>query len=209
MRASCLKTLGLIISALLVASCAPVTLVNIWHNQEAPARKFHKLLVVSIAPDTVARQLFEAVIVAELVQHGVAAVPGSSMIQGSETPNRQNVEKGVKESGSDGIISLQLDRVAKQTTVLPAYTITYAMGWYPDAFSSWNFYTYYDTTTYYVPPTVITDEKWMIRATFFDAGNGKLLWAGTFKTVRPDQYIAVGQDVARTVVKNLASDGLI
>ena len=209
MRASCLKTLGLIISTLLFVSCAPVTLVNSWHNQEVPARKFHKLLVVSIAPDTVARQLFEAVIVAELVQHGIDAIPGSSLIQGNETPSRLNVEKAVKESRSDGIISLQLDRLAKQTTVLPAYTVNYAMGWYPDAFSSWDFYTYYDTSTYYVPPTVITDVKWMIRTTFFDAGNGKLLWAGTFQSVKPDQYIAVGKDVARTVVNKLATDGLI
>lgn len=209
MHSLCLKILGLILATLLAASCAPVTLVNTWHNPESPESKFRKLLVVSVAPDTVARQLFEAVLVAELKHHGVESVPGSSLIRGNETPDRTVVEKAVRESGTGGIISLQMDRVAGQTTVLPAYTVTYAMGWYPDAFPAWDFYNYYGATTVYVPPTVITEEKWMIRATFFNAANGKLLWAGTFQTVKPEQYIAVGKDVAKTVVERLAQEGII
>lgn len=209
MRSLCLNILLLTITTVCVTSCAPVTLVNTWHNPAAPERMFRKLLVVSVAPDTVARQLFEAVLVAELKQHGVEAVPGSSLLRGNTAPDRTAVEKAVQQSGTEGIISLQLDRVAGQTTVLPAYTVTYSMGWYPDAFPTWDFYNYYGATTVYVPPTVITEEKWMIRTTFFNAVDGKLLWAGTFQSVKPEQYIAIGEDVAKTVIDRLAQEGII
>ena len=72
-----------------------------------------------------------------------------------------------------------------------------------------DFYNYYGATTEYVPPTVIIEQKWMVRATFFNAADGKLLWAGTFQTVKPEQYIAIGEDVAKTVVDRLVQEGII
>lgn len=209
MRSLCLNILLLASTALFISSCAPVSLVNTWHNPAAPEHPFRKLLVVSVAPDAVARQLFEAVLVAELKKRGVEAVPCSSLLPGNEQPNRTVVEKAVHQSGAGGIISLQLDRLASQTTVVPAYTMTYSMGWYPDAFYAWDFYNYYGATTVYVPPTVIIEQKWMVRATFFNAADGKLLWAGTFQTVKPEQYIAIGEDVAKTVVDRLVQEGII
>ena len=209
MRTVGLKLLALTLTTLLTASCAPVSLVNSWRNPAAPQRTFSKLLVVSVASDTAARQLFETVLVAELKGHGVDAIPGSSLIRGNDASDRSVVEKAVRDSGSGGIVSLQLDRVTGQSTVIPGYTVTYSMGWYPDTFSSWDFYNYYGSTTVVVPPTVITDVKWMIRATLFGADDGKLLWAGTFQTDRPEQYIAIGKDVAQTVVNRLSREGMI
>jgi len=209
MRSLCLKLLVLTLTTLGAASCAPVSLINTWHNPAAPDHTFDKVLVVSVAPDTVARQFFEAVLVAELKKHGVAAIPGSSLIPRNNASDRTSIEKAVQQSGAGGIISLQLDRITSQTTVLPAQLVTYSMGWYPDAFSSWDFYNYYGATTVFVPPTVVTENTWMIRATFFNAADGKLLWAGTFQSVRPEQYIAIGEDVAKTVIDRLARVGII
>ena len=203
------KITGLALSLLFIASCAPVSLVNTWRNPDAPGQRFHKLLVISMAPDPVARQLFEEVLVADLRVHGIEAIPGSSRIPAEAKPERKIIEKAVREAGADGIIALQMNQTSRETTVEPGYSVTYVMGWYPDMFSSWDFYNYYDATSYYVPPTVTTSITWMVRATFFDASTAKLLWAGTFKAGDPEKYIAISKDISRTVINKLVQDGLI
>lgn len=201
------KIISLVIVALFLSSCASTTLIDAWKNPGVASQKFHKLLVISIAEKGSTRRVYEGVLVGELIQRGVDAVPGHKILKGDEKVDQQVLEKAVKEAGSDAVLTLQTVKVEKQTAVEPAYA--YPGYWAPYDFPSWNFYRYYGAAPFYETPYLSTYEVATILVSLFDGQTGKLLWAATIQTSEPAQVLSVSKDVAQIVVLALIKNGLI
>ncbi len=209
MRSRFVKLLGLPVIFMLLASCAATSIIDSWRNPGLVGHRYHKLLVVNITRNENTRRVLEDVMSAELGQQGVTAVPGYTLIAKDEKASKEVMERAVKTSGAEGVLTIQTIKVEQQAGYQPGYVESYPNFWYPPAFPAWNLYGYYGSTTYYEPPTTYTYEVATIQANLFDVASGKLIWAATLQSSEPGNITSVSKDLARLVIEKLIKEGLI
>ncbi len=209
MRLSFVKLSGVSVIFVFLASCAPTSLIDSWRNPNLTGRRYQKVLVVSITKSENTRRVFEDVLSAELGQRGIAAVPGYTLIAKEEKATKETMEKAVKASSAEGVLTIQTIKVEQQAGYQPGYIESYPNFWYPPAFPAWNLYGYYGSTTYYEPPTAYMYEVATIQANLFDVASGKLIWAATLQSSEPGNVTSVSKDLARLVIERLTKEGLI
>jgi len=196
--------------ASMLCSCASATLVDTWRNPDLRAPRLQKVLVVSITKKDANRRVYEDMLASELSRRGVQAVAGYTLIAGDSLPDWSVLDRSVKKAGAQAVLTVQTIKVEQQTTVQPGHVMTYPGYWYPQAFPRWDLPGYYGSMAqYYGPSYVTTYDVATMQVNLFDAGSGKLLWAGTVESSEPENVTAVGRDLARKVVKSLAREGLI
>lgn len=193
----------------LLCSCASVSMVDTWRNPNLAAPRLQKVLVVSITKRDATRRVFEDMLASELGRHGVEAVPGYTMLAETGSPDWSAVDRAVRSSGAQAVLTVQTTKVEQQTTVQPSTVGTYPGYWYPPAFPAWDLPGYYGAMGYYGPSYVTTYDVATMQTNLFDAASGKLLWAATLQSSEPENVTAVGRDLAQKVVKSLAKEGLI
>ena len=204
-----LKIACLFITAIFFASCATTTLVDTWRNPNLGGQRFHKLLVISVAKKGSATRIYGEVLVGELNNRGVDAVSGHEIFKIDGKVDRQILEKAVKESGAEAVLTLQTTKVEKQTIVQPGYVAPYPGYWSPSEFPLWDLYGYYGATTFYDPQYVTTYELATIMVSLFDGKSSKLLWAGTIQTSESGHVLTVAKELARIVLDSLVKNGFI
>lgn len=206
-----LKIPALILLSLFITSCAATRMVESWHNPNISGKKFQKLLVSRVSKNQSTRNVYEDVISAELKRRGIDAVPIHTMVpKGESLADKTTLEKAVRESGAEGVLSIQTTGMEKRTNVQPGYMDNYPGYWYPSAFPYWDMYGYYGgRSTFYDPPVVTTYNVATIQANLFDALSCKLIWAGTFESTEPGNAISVSKDLAEEIIDSLARQGLI
>ncbi len=209
MRLSIVKLVGIAAISMLLASCAATSMVDSWRNPNLAGHRYHKVLVVSITKNENTRRVFEDVISAEISQQGIEAVPGYTFIAKEDKANREAMERAVKASGAEGVLTIQTIKVEQQAGYQPGYIESYPNFWYPPAFPTWNLYGYYGSTTYYEPPSTYMYEVATIQANLFDVASGKLSWAATLQSSEPGNVTSVSKDLARLVIEKLTKEGLI
>lgn len=69
-----MKIIYLIILVVLIMSCNSTQLTEYWKNPEIDVFETHKILIVGITPDKIARELFEKSLVSEYHSRNVEAV---------------------------------------------------------------------------------------------------------------------------------------
>lgn len=192
----------------MLCSCASVSLVDTWRNPSLQTPRLQKVLVVSITKKESNRRVYEDMLASELSRRGVGGVTGHSLLPGTSQPDWNALDRAVKQTGAQAVMTVQTVKVEKQTTVQPSNIGTYPGYWYPQAFPAWDLPGYYGSM-YYGPTYVSTYDVATIQVNLFDAASGKLLWAGTLESSEPENVTAVGEDLARKVMKALAREGLI
>lgn len=200
---------ALLLVTSLLCSCASAKLVDTWRNPVVKAPRLQKVLVVSITKKDSSRRTFEDMLASELMKHGVQAVPSYTLIPRYDRTDWPVLEKAVKESSAQSVLTLQTIKVEKQTTIQPGYVTTYPGHWYPEAFPTWDLYGYYGSMANYGPAYVSTYDIATMQVNLFDAASGKLLWAATLESSEPEKVVSVGKDLAEIVVKSLAKEGFL
>jgi hypothetical protein len=203
------KIVGLFLLTSILCSCASTSLVDTWRNPSIQAPRLQKVLVVSLSKKDSSRRLFEDVLSSGLSQRGVQAIAGYSLIPQYYKTDWTVLQKAVKESSAQAVLTLQTIKVEQQTTIQPGYVTTYPGHWYPEAFPTWDLYGYYGSMANYGPAYISTYDIATMQVNLFDAATGKLLWAATAETNEPEKVISVGKDLSDLVVKALAKEGLI
>ncbi|RII29007.1 MAG: DUF4136 domain-containing protein [Geobacter sp.] len=209
MRSIFARFLYLTAVTLFLASCATTSLVDSWHSPSQHELRLHKILVVGIFKTANERRIYEDILVSELSQRGVEALPGHTFIPADVKVDRQALENAEKEAHAEAVLTMQTVRIEHQQVLQPGYTTTYPDYWYPPAFPSWNLNGYYGSMTYYEPPYIATYTVANIQTSLFDTRNGKLLWAATIQTSEPGNVISVSKDMAGIVVQSLIKEGMI
>lgn len=206
------------LAVVMLAGCASVSLVDSWKDAGAPAKQYQKLLVVGVAEKMQMRQVFEEVFSAEIRKKGVTAIRSYLVMGAGEKPSRETLEKAVRSSGADGVITTRLVSLKKDTEVHTGYVMT-DRGFTnprfhdPVVFPA-DLYGFYGATVSYatfahqsVDVTMSTVAT--IETNLFDAGTGRLVWSGTTSAVKPEGIITVTGELAHVVIRAMASEGLI
>ncbi|WP_224982318.1 DUF4136 domain-containing protein [Geomonas agri] len=194
----------------LLCSCASVSVVDTWRNPSLSGNRLHKVLVVSFARKEGSRAVYEDTLVSELHKHGVEAVASYTILSQATLPDWHALDRAVRSTGSNGVLTVQTIKVEKQTTVQPGAVATpYPGYWYPPAFPDWDFPGYYRSMALYGPTYVSTYDVATMQVNLFDLSSDRLVWAGTMQTMAPENVTKVGKDLAHKVVKSLKKEGLI
>ncbi|MBJ6800860.1 DUF4136 domain-containing protein [Geomonas propionica] len=194
----------------LLSSCAAVSVVDTWRNPSLTGNRLHKILVVSFARKEGSRAVYEDMLVSELHKHGVDAVASYTILSQATLPDWHALDRAVRSTASQGILTVQTIKVEKQTTVQPsAVASPYPGYWYPPAFPDWDFPGYYRSMALYGPSYVTTYDVATMQVNLFDLGSDRLIWAATMQTMEPEKVTKVGKDLADKVVKSLRKEGLI
>jgi hypothetical protein len=143
----------------------------------------------------------------ELKQNGVTAESGQKFVPGGVKVDRQTLDNGIKESGADGVITVQMI-IDEQIDMEPVTGDITSDNWYPSVFSSGDRYAHF-----YVSPdqplNISSFEVGKIQVNLFDSQSGKLQWAATIKASKPGDVVSVAKDLAHIVVRSLKSEDLI
>jgi hypothetical protein len=198
----------LLVSSIL-CSCATTTLVDTWRNPTVKAPRLKKVIVVSITKKESSRIVYEDIISSELTRHGIEAVAGHRLMQGQDKSDYDALQRVVKDSAADGVLTLQTIKVEQQTTIQPGYVTTYPGNWYPEAFPTWDLYGYYGSMANYGPSYIYTYDVATMQVNLFDAASGKLLWAATVESAEPEKVISVAKDLSRILMESLTKAGVI
>jgi hypothetical protein len=203
------KIVGLFLSMSILCSCASTSLVDTWRNPTLQPPRLKKVLVVSISKKDATRRIMEDVLSSKLALRGVEAVPGYSVVPQYYKTDWTVLERAIKQTSAQAVLTLQTVKVEQETTIQPGYVTTYPGHWYPEAFPTWDLYGYYGSMANYGPAYISTYDIATMQANLFDAASGKLLWAGTLESSEPEKVISVGKELGDLVVNALVKEGLI
>ena len=201
-----LTLLSLLVSAL--CSCSSLSVVDTWRNPNLQTERLHKVLVVSITRKDTNRAVYEDVMASELAKHGVEAVSGHTVLPSDTKEGPTILDQAVKKAAVDAVVTVQTLKIERQTTVQPGYVNDYPGYWYPEAFPTWDLYSYYGSMAGYGPAYISSYDIATIQVNVFGTPTGKLLWAATVTSSEPENVIGVSKDLAEWLVKALTKVGL-
>jgi len=187
----------------LLPGCASVSLVNTLRDRGVPAKQYKKLLVVGIASKLQMRQVFEEIFSAEVMKKGIAAIPSYTITGVTEQLSRASLEDAVKKTGADGVITTRVVGTKKDTEVHAGFIMTDR--------GVTNVYGVPVTFATFVgqPVEVTLSTEAAIETNLFDSATGRMVWSGTSNAVNPEGIIKVTGELADTVIKAMARDGLL
>jgi hypothetical protein len=203
-----------LLAALLLAACATTSLQGVWRDQGYAGPPFRKLLVVGITKDGQVRRSFEDIFSAQLRSRGTEAIPGHTLLADGQA-DEAALAQAVRKSGADGVITTRVVAIDTRTGVSPGYVTYFGAPVYPHAYypapaPGATLYGYYaNTWAVYQPPTAYTYEEATLESNLFEAGSGRLVWAGTTVTFDTKATAQASADLARIVIEALARDKLI
>ncbi|SNB46786.1 DUF4136 domain-containing protein [Geobacter sp. DSM 9736] len=218
------KMAWVVLASLLLTSCATISLVDSWRTPTPYGKRYGRVLVTSLVPEAETRRVYDEIVAAELQRRGVEAVPAHNFFPGKARPNRQSLQKAVKQSQADALLMIQMVRVEQQTDVMPGYMSIFPDPWYDRFTPRWGYgpyhgYNYgsyyspnygsYGFSTYYEPPSIVHYEVATMQANLFDAASGYLVWAGTMETMEPGRVVKIAKDMGKIISESLTREGLM
>lgn len=194
--------------ALLVAACAAPTVMNTqWSDPQFTAKPIRSILVVGVVRDTSNRRAYEDALAALLAARGIKAVPAYRFAPESGAISQEKMEQAVRESGVAGVLLTRVVDVSQSLQVSPGMYIGPAHGGFG------GFYGAYGgmwASSFYVPPTVYTQQNLIADTQLFETKDYKMVWsASTTTSLGYNSTSDIIQQFAALITGALAAVGLI
>ncbi len=193
-----------VLSTLFLAACTTPRLVNLWSDptSRAPIRK---ALVLAVNKDGASRRVFEDLLAAELRKRGVSATPSYDVLP-DDRPGETALREKVRQGGYDAALVTRAAGHERRTSYSPGYSVAvpYVV---PGPF--WGTYAvWYDWAWQpgYAREYEVVDLETTLWRT---EGEGRVVWAGTLRTLGDDSAAQRARAVARAVLPELEKAGLV
>ena len=202
----------LILSACLaLAACGPTHQVTRVQEVSATAdAPYGNFLIISLFKSFDGRRYFEEELVRELAEHGITAVPSTSLMNTKTPVTRETFLAMVKDLGSDAVLVTQLlsfESEAKMKTMRPEGSYNYSSTAY---FNVWNV----EQTEYTEPQGLNLKHVLRLATQVFSASQLEAVWAmesqADFVSVsdkRKDMSFVTRE--VRSIVSQLSRAGLL
>jgi hypothetical protein len=185
----------LVAMLVMLSGCSSLNVVEDWHNQNAPARHYKKLMILGIAPDENLREMVENILVDEMRRSGVMAVASHTLVKDIDNAKRDDVVTAVRSAGADAVLTLR--GVSKgDTTVSQSGQ---SGGVYGTAMNAGG--TSLQSAKSYSLATLQTN--------LYDSATAELVWSATIKTYDAKNAARVSRDLGRFFVERLRRDGFL
>lgn len=205
-----LRRAALLAATAMLAACAAPTVLNTqWANPKfAGQPPMRSILVMGITKDPNNRRNFEDQMVQQLSARGVKAVPSYQFAPAAGAADQVKLEQVVRESGATGVLLSRVVNVSEEVKVSPGMYMGPPMG-----YGFGGFYGYYGgmwASSYYMPPTVYTQQNVAADTRLFEAKDFTLVWsASTTTTPTGGSALSLLEQFAKLIVEAMAKDGFV
>ena len=194
--------------ALIAVGCASTKIIGSWKNADS-TKAYSKIMIVGLSSNMVAKTNVEAQMAKVLGAQGVKAM-GAGNIFSPEVKitdeMKQQVSAKLKSEGYDGLLTLAVISVDKETSYVPG--TTYAPYAYPGYSSYWGYYGYYAPQVY-SPGYYVDSKVYNIEANLYDVESGKLMWSARSESTDPSSLDSFSRQYSEVVVFQLQKDKML
>ncbi|MCF4101125.1 hypothetical protein L1I30_05570 [Gillisia sp. M10.2A] len=207
-----MKKILLILSLFFLASCSSTQFVDSWKNEEMPAFKPQKMLVLGITQNLTARKIFEEHLKKEFLKRNINTYEGSTVIDASFTGSEKSEQEinemisGLSKKGFDAIVLTAVKGVQEERNYDPGY---YTVGYRWTRFGRY-YYRYQDI--YYNPAYYNEYKVYHVETSIYTLeqdDDKSLVWVGAFNIVNPENISNSVKDYVQAIIKKLETDGVI
>lgn len=201
-----ISSLALLCLVFLLPGCGPATRIDSsWVQQPLPEQDVKKVLVIALAREEVARNLWENVFVDQLKRSDIEAIPSHPLAEKPIPPKEAAIRAIVDQAGADAVLITHL--IDSQTStkwhpgtprIEPSAFYSGIYGYYGEAYN-----------TVYTTPTTSTRTVVNLETNLYDVATGKLLWAARSSTVNPKLLRSDFESVARKLIGNMQQKGVM
>lgn len=182
------------LGAVLLTACSTFSVSNQWKDPAWPGPPASNVLVAGITKSDTYRHVFEDTFARQLQAAGVQAEQSYSQIPAGATAEK--LGDVIKATGAQVILTTRVQRVEQKVNVTPSGPGWGGFyGWYGGAWASTPDVTQYDAVT--------------LETTVWDAHTQKVIWSVTTESVGTGNIPQATQDLAKTIIPRLKSDGII
>lgn len=182
------------LGAIILAACSTFSVSNQWKDPAWAGPPASNILVLGITKSDTYRHVFEDTFVQQLQAAGVQAEQSYSQIPAGATSEK--LSDVVKNTGAQVILTTRVQRVEQKLNVTPSGPGWGGFyGWYGGAWASTPDVTQYDAVT--------------LETTVWDTKTQKVIWSVTTEGVGTGNIPQATQDLAKTIIPKLKSDGII
>ena len=191
--------------ALLMLSCMPAQLSQVWKDPTYSEGPMSSLFVVAFKKNETNRRIWEDGFVAELAKRGVSAVPSYRLFP-DKLPDTGRVIQAVLDQGYDGILIVR--RYGMDTTIahVPGYVTVEPVLKY----DSWKqeFYSDYIRTYHHGYWDTMKTVRHEVRI-WTTAEGGRLIWAGIGSVMDPSSSATTNSAIVKTIIPELIRQGIV
>ncbi len=179
----------------LQAGCSSLTVTEDWHNQNAPARHYKKLMILGITHNENLRTLAENVLVDEMGRNGVMAVASHTLVKEIDDAKRDDIVRAVQTAGADAVLTIRATSTGDTTVTRSGQ----GDGIYGTAMNVGG-----------VNVAAAKDYSLAtLQTNLYDSATAELVWSATIKTYDAKNEARVSRDLGRFFVERLRRDGFL
>lgn len=190
-----MKLLALVVLAVFFfAGCYSTQLTGYWRSSQEPVRRYNKVLVVGMMPDSAMRLRMEAHAAGDLTDFGVPALTSLEGFDASlflQTEDK-DVMQQFKEKGIDGVLTITLVSESLEGFFLPG--------------SLYHLLSDYYSSEYYrlfAPEYYREARKYAWESSFYDVGTGGRVFAIQTVTFDPSSIEAMAHEYGKVMSREL------
>ena len=182
--------------------CASTKLTSVWHVEKKTAEPLKSIMVVGISDQSSVRRSFEDLFVRELAKHKVKGLASYRVLNSEQEKDQGLIRKAALDRGAQGVMAVHYKGTeTKEDYVPPTST--------PVVYRTWDGY-YPMVYSYVSEPGYYRTRKYLsLETNLYRVSDGTLLWAGASRSLDQDSLKKLVQDLAKVVLNNMASAGLV
>ena len=214
-----LRTMGLMLVALLVAACSSTTMSGSW-SDPALTKKVKIVYIIGISKDETRRRIFEDTFGRQLASQGIKTFSSYRDLPSNQDTDREAITQRMIEEGCDSVLITQLIDTRKETVTSPGRVSGYSSGPYYGGrrggysgrggyYNNWGSYYGRRTDITYQPPTSTEFVIATVESVMYDLKTEEMIWSGQLETVIEGNFEKMVQDFVDTVSKDLTAKGII
>ena len=199
-----LPGLLVLISLVLMTSCAPTKFATVWKDEAYTGGHIKSVLVVGVAQNPFNRRLFEDIFTKQFKKKGIDAVPSYSVIPTHKGINKETVLSEAEKLGTSTILAANLLGVKEE------YVHFDPLGYEPVRKAN-SFSTYFPAVTEYAhsPVSYTKIENVRLQTNLYERETEKLVWYTVTETFRPESVQEVIDSLCSAVMKSLRENKLL
>lgn len=185
--------------------CLTARLSNVWKDPAYPERPLNNVLVVSMARSPAVRRIWEDGMAVALREHGVVTTPSYALYP-NDLPDLDGMDATIRSRGYDGVVLTHPADIDTQVTVIQGKTVVQQKRVY----NKWSGHYQTVRTEVRQPDSVVVNRSVQIDVdVWMTADSMRLIWTGTSRTLNPSSVTAANKAIVKSVVPNLAKQGVI
>ena len=175
------------IVVLLAGGCSSLKVVETWHKPAVSAHHYQKVMILGIGRNENLRQLFENLVVEELQNRQVVAIPSYTVIPDLEKTTHAAIVAAIRTSGCDAVLTARALSVGDNTVTQEGQGSVYGAG----TRSSYDFL------------------RATLQTNLYDAATEELVWSSAVTTFDADRKVRVGRELGRFYFESLRHIGML